>query len=82
MFAEKFILRADGEGRLTGLPIFAANEEIEILILRKEPPTMSLVPAPYHLEPVAMGLPSADIDLTKALRLADELEDEALAGKL
>jgi hypothetical protein len=36
MLAEKFILRADQEGRLTGLPALAANEEVEVIVLRQE----------------------------------------------
>lgn len=39
-------------------------------------------PAPYSLQPASMGLPASGIDLTKALRLGDELEDEALLAKL
>lgn len=37
---------------------------------------------PYRIEPVSMGLPRSDIDLDKALQLADALEDDALARKL
>ena len=35
-----------------------------------------------RIEPVSMGLPRADIDLDKALQLADALEDDTLARKL
>lgn len=81
MLAERFILRTDQEGHLTGLPTFAANEELEVIVLRKD--ALSVVPpTPYHLEPSAMGLPRFGVDLTKALRLADELHDEALVGRL
>lgn len=37
---------------------------------------------PYRLEPSDLGEVRPGIDLTKALRLADELEDEALRQKL
>jgi hypothetical protein len=37
MFAEKFVLRTDGQGRLVGLPTLAPNEEVEVIVLRKEP---------------------------------------------
>ncbi|MCX7111183.1 MAG: hypothetical protein NTX45_13860 [Proteobacteria bacterium] len=37
MLAERFVLRTDREGRLAGLPVFPPNEEVEIIVLRKEP---------------------------------------------
>lgn len=37
MLAEKFALRTDGQGRLIGLPPLAPNEEVEIIVMRKEP---------------------------------------------
>ncbi|MGH8558291.1 MAG: hypothetical protein ACRESZ_12685 [Methylococcales bacterium] len=37
MLAEKFILHTDNQGRLTGLPNLAPNEEVEVIVLRKEP---------------------------------------------
>ena len=37
MLAEKFALRTDGRGRLIGLPPLAPNEEVEIIVMRKEP---------------------------------------------
>ncbi len=37
---------------------------------------------PYRLKPAALGAPAAGVDLDKALRLADELEDMALRSKL
>ena len=39
-------------------------------------------PVPYRLEPASLGQPRVEIDLTKALALADALEDEALRAKL
>ena len=36
MLAERFIVRTDRDGRLTGLPVFPPNEEIEVILLRKE----------------------------------------------
>jgi hypothetical protein len=37
---------------------------------------------PYRLEPVSLGGVRAGVDLDRALRLADALDDEALARKL
>jgi hypothetical protein len=37
MRAEKFILRTDDEGRLTGLPSLPPNEEVEVIVLHKRP---------------------------------------------
>lgn len=37
---------------------------------------------PYKLKPVRMGEPRPDYDLTKALALADSLEDSRIAYKL
>jgi hypothetical protein len=39
-------------------------------------------PKPYRLEPASLGGVRGEIDLDKALALADSLEDEALAGKI
>jgi hypothetical protein len=36
MLAERFIVRTDRDGRLSGLPFFPPNEEIEVILLRKE----------------------------------------------
>ncbi len=44
MLAEKFVLHADSQGRLTGLPNFAPNEEIEVIVVRKG----QAVPLPRH----------------------------------
>ena len=37
---------------------------------------------PFRLEPVSLGGPCHGIDLAKALRLADNLEDQEIAAKL
>ncbi|MEN8165205.1 MAG: ribbon-helix-helix protein, CopG family [Acidobacteriota bacterium] len=36
----------------------------------------------YRLQPAALGRVAPGIDLDRALRLADDLEDEGLAGKI
>jgi hypothetical protein len=36
MFAEKLMLRTDSQGNITGLPMLPPNEEIEVILLRKE----------------------------------------------
>jgi hypothetical protein len=44
----------------------------------------SLSPQPrrYRLKPASLGVPRSEMDLAKALRLADSLEDETLTRKL
>ena len=37
---------------------------------------------PYRLHPVSLGGVAPEVDLDRALRLADALEDEAIAAKL
>lgn len=37
MLAEKCIVHTDGQGRLTGMPNLAPNEEVEVIVLRKGP---------------------------------------------
>jgi hypothetical protein len=37
---------------------------------------------PYRLKPISMGSPQSGIDLDKALRVADALEDDAITHKL
>jgi hypothetical protein len=39
-------------------------------------------PAPYRLQPESLGQPRAEVDLIKALALANALEDDALREKL
>jgi len=36
----------------------------------------------YSLQPAALGRVAPGVDLDRALRLADDLEDEGLAGKI
>ena len=36
MFAEKLMLRTDSQGNITGLPVLPPNEEVEVILLRKE----------------------------------------------
>jgi hypothetical protein len=40
------------------------------------------MPRPYRLTPAALGQPRAGIDLVKALRLAEVLEDDATISEL
>lgn len=54
------------------------NEAIRAGLATLEKPP---VREPYRLEPSDLGGVRPGIDLTKALRLADELEDEALRQK-
>lgn len=37
---------------------------------------------PYRLEPASLGRPAAGLNLDKALELADNLEDQAIAEKM
>ncbi len=74
MLAERFILRADREGHLTGLPAFAANEEVEVIVLRKQQPTP--MPSPQALEE-AYREASAEIDVAWETTVGDGLKDEA-----
>ena len=37
MLAERFILHTDSNGHLTDLPVFPPNEDVEVIVLRKEP---------------------------------------------
>lgn len=39
-------------------------------------------PRAYRLKPASLGAPLPGVDLDKALRLADELEDASLCAKL
>jgi hypothetical protein len=56
----------------------AVNETLRAgLPKRNSPPRRTC-----RLTPVAMGVPTRDIDLSKALQLADQLEDAGIAEKL
>lgn len=68
MLAEKFIVRTDREGRLTGLPAFAANEEVEVIVLRKEAKPLDLERAYREA--------NAEIDPAWEATVGDGLDDE------
>jgi hypothetical protein len=67
------------EARRSGRPLKRiVNETLRAgLATRKRPPARR-----YRLSPVALGGVVAGVDIDKALRLADALEDEATARKL
>ncbi len=75
MLAERFILRTDREGHLTGLPAFAANEEIEVIVLRKQQQPAPML-SPQALED-AYREASAEIDEAWEATVGDGLENEA-----
>jgi len=54
------------------------NETLRAGLLARRAPSGR----PYRLEPVALGGVVPGVDLDRALRLADALEDEALARKI
>jgi hypothetical protein len=65
--------------RLTGRPLKAlVNEALRAGIRARRSPAATR----YRLEPVSLGGVMPGIDLDHALRLADALEDEALARDL
>lgn len=63
----------------TGKPFKQVVNETLLAGLQRQ---KALTPRAYRLKPAALGAPLAHIDLTKALQLADELEDIALRAKL
>ena len=67
------------EARRSGRPLKrVVNDTLRAgLVARKRPPARK-----YRLRPVALGGVVPGIDMDKALRLADALEDEAIARKL
>ena len=67
------------EARRTGRPLKRlVNETLRAgLVARKRPATRR-----YRLTPVSLGGVLPGVDLDKALRLAEALEDEAIARKL
>jgi hypothetical protein len=67
------------EARRTGRPLKRiVNEALRAgLAARKAPP-----PRRYRLTPVSLGGVVPGVDINKALRLAEALEDEAIARKL
>jgi hypothetical protein len=54
------------------------NEALRLGINQLENPE----PQAYRLRPASLGSPRAGVDVDKALHLAADLEDEALAAKL
>lgn len=67
------------EVRRSGRPLKRiVNEALRAGLAARRDPT----PRRYRIKPVSLGGVAAGIDLDKALRLADALEDEALARKL
>ena len=68
------------EAKRSGRPLKRiVNETVRAgLAARKAPPP----PRRYRIKPVSLGGVLTGIDLDKALRLADALEDEALSRKL
>jgi hypothetical protein len=67
------------EARRTGRPLKrVVNETLRAgFLARKRPPARR-----YRLTPVALGGVVPGVDVDKALRLADALEDDAIARKL
>jgi hypothetical protein len=62
----------------TGKPFKSVVNETLRVGLQKRPPSRR----GYRLTPVAMGAPRQGMDLGKALQLAEQLEDSAIAAKL
>ena len=64
----------------SGIPFKrVVNETLQAgLRARKEPRRAKT----YRLQPVSLGGPREGVDLDKALRLADELDDQEIAAKL
>lgn len=80
MLAERFVLRTDREGRLPGLPPLPPDEEVEVIVLRKEP-TPSSRPAqpPPKLRGSAtwIGDPMAPVyDEVELIEIEAEMEKE------
>jgi hypothetical protein len=63
----------------TGKPFKQVVNEALLTGLRQKPVSKSHA---YRLKPASLGVPSSGVDLDKALRLADELEDVSLRDKL
>ena len=63
----------------TGKPFKQVVNEALLTGLRQKPVSKSHA---YCLKPASLGVPSSGVDLDKALRLADELEDVSLRDKL
>ena len=67
------------EARRSGRPLKrVVNEALRAGLAARKTPRAR----PYRLTPVSLGGVVAGVDLDKALRLAEALEDEAIAHKL
>ena len=55
------------------------NETLSAGLSAKQNPPIT---KPYKLKPTSLGGPKSGVDLDKALRLADALEDEEIVRKL
>ena len=67
------------EARRSGRPLKrVVNDTLRAGLARRKAPAARR----YRLTPVSLGGVAAGIDLDKALRLAEVLEDEAIARKL
>ena len=62
----------------TGKPFKQVNEALQSWLQQKAVRNSQT----YRLKPASLGLPLAGVNLDKALRLADELEDGSLHAKL
>lgn len=74
MFAERYITRTDRKGRLTGLPVFPSNEDIEVILLRQENPLLQ--PLRQRALEQAYQEAGAEIDPAWDATLKDGLSDE------
>jgi hypothetical protein len=80
MFAEKLTLRTDSQGKLTGLPMLPPDEEIEVILLRKEhslrqtrrmpPAELAWQGAQLHGDDIGPIIPDSDWNM-----LAEDIED-------
>ena len=80
MCAEKLMLRTDNQGKLTGLPVLPPNEEIEVILLRKEhgrhqarrtpPVELAWQGAQLHGDDIGPIIPESDWNM-----LADDVEE-------
>jgi hypothetical protein len=62
----------------TGKPIKQVVNEFHLSGLQNQ---AQRKPRSYRLKPASLGMPLSDFDPTKALRLADEIEDNAIHAK-
>lgn len=74
MVTERYVIRTDREGRLTGLPVLPANEEIEVILLRQE--NSVLQPLGQRALEQAYREAGAEIDPAWDAAIRDGLSDE------